>query len=126
MWLLCRGGDLAKADLAEPALAETDPDEVDLAVLILAIPPLANRPSPLGAVRKGGGCPCRNCPLHVRPRSHSLQAPLFPISLTLGENYSGLPTSKDRTFWGLWDRLGAFYATLRELFEPDPHLSLCG
>jgi len=43
MWLLCRGGDLSKADLAEPDPDEVDPDEVDPdevdpAVLILAIP----------------------------------------------------------------------------------------
>jgi hypothetical protein len=120
MWLLCRGGDLSKADLAEP-----DPDEVDPAVLILAIPlsltarlrwVLFGRIEDLALM---GGLPL----VGIVPRmcdcaAHSLQAPLFPLSLTLGQSHAGVPTSADRAFWGFWDRLGAFYAALRELFEP--------
>ena len=58
--------------------------------------------------------------------AHSLQAPLFPLSLTPRQSHPGVPTSADRVFWGFWGCLGTFYAALRELFEPDPHLSLCG
>jgi hypothetical protein len=70
--------------------------------------------------------PARNPPCMYGYRVHSLRAPLFPLSLTPRQSYTTVPTSADRAFCGFWDRLGAFYAALRELFEPDPHLSLCG
>ena len=41
-------------------------------------------------------------------RVHSLQAPLFPLSLTPGQSYPMVPTFADRAFWGFWGRLGVY------------------
>ena len=78
----------------------------------------------MGNLAMKGNCP----PQELHPAENalcicsyaadSLRAPLFPLSLTPGQSYPVVSTSADRAFWGFWDRLGAFYAALRELFEP--------
>jgi hypothetical protein len=125
MWLLCHGGDLAKANLSEPDSEEVTPVVLGACCTRSCQATLPHWPDRRdGDLALMGDCP----PQELPPAENALcmcsyaadshQAPLFSLSLTPGQSYPWVPTSADRAFWGFWGRLGAFYAPLRELFEP--------